>query len=308
MRSRRSSRPSWSSSALTLAAAGSLSTTPVAAAAPPPRVVVSCTVMFVSSTSEPGCPLERTNTAEPVSLPSGVSSDCLSLLYGARSEFPGLLPHTRRLLAREAPPARPPRPRRDDRRDQPGCLRRAHRSAGPGLRQGPADAEAQRGPGPAPRPTAPPPPPPTNRKEPYRRMREQQASGRVQSRRAAARGDDAYLPARDRGPVKKLVRDVVDARRNIGSMFLAIAAVALIGTVVPSLVVRSYASFVLFAFFLVLIVDSVVLGRRIKRAVAERFPDQADKTRGLIWYGISRSTMIRRWRFPKPGVPLGADV
>src|SRR3954467_11307468 len=154
MRSRRSSRPSWSSSALTLAAAGSLSTTPVAAAAPPPRVVVSCTVMFVSSTSEPGCPLERTNTAEPVSLPSGVSSDCLSLLYGARSEFPGLLPHTRRLLAREAPPARPPRPRRDDRRDQPGWLRRAHRSAGAGLRQGPADAEAQRGPGPAPRPTA----------------------------------------------------------------------------------------------------------------------------------------------------------
>src|SRR3954467_840065 len=154
MRSRRSSRPSWSSSALTLAAAGSLSTTPVAAAAPPPRVVVSCTVMFVSSTSEPGCPLERTNTAGPVSLPSGASSDCLSLLYGARSEFPGLLPHTRRLLAREAPPARPPRPRRDDRRDQPGCLRRAHRSADPGLRQGPADAEAQRGPGPSPWPTA----------------------------------------------------------------------------------------------------------------------------------------------------------
>jgi hypothetical protein len=108
--------------------------------------------------------------------------------------------------------------------------------------------------------------------------------------------------------VKKLVRDVVDARRNIGSMFLAIAAVALIGTVVPSLVVRSYASFVLFAFFLVLVVDSVVLGRRIKRAVAERFPDQAGKTRGLIWYGVSRSTMIRRWRFPKPDVPLGADV
>jgi hypothetical protein len=154
----------------------------------------------------------------------------------------------------------------------------------------------------------PPPPPPTNRKEAYRRMREQQASGRVQSRQAAARGDDAYLPARDRGPVKKLVRDVVDARRNIGSMFLAIAAVALIGTVVPSLVVRSYASFVLFAFFLVLVVDSVVLGRRIKRAVAERFPDQAGKTRGLIWYGVSRSTMIRRWRFPKPDVPLGADV
>src|SRR3954468_8726808 len=312
MRSRRSSRPSWSSSALTLAAAGSLSTTPVAAAAPPPRVVVSCTVMFVSSTSEPGCPLERTNTAGSVPLPSGASSDCLSLLYGARSEFPGLLPHTRRLLAREAPPARPPRPRRDDRRDQPGWLRRAHRSAGAGLRQGPADAEAQRGPGPAPRPTAASSDQPEGGLPAHARAAGLRASavaaGPGPRRRAASRGDDAYLPARDRGPVKKLVRDVVDARRNIGSMFLAIAAVALIGTVVPSLVVRSYASFVLFAFFLVLVVDSVVLGRRIKRAVAERFPDQADKTRGLVWYGVSRSTMIRRWRLPKPGVPLGADV
>jgi hypothetical protein len=153
----------------------------------------------------------------------------------------------------------------------------------------------------------PPPPPPTTRKEAYKRMREQQAARRSETRQGAARGDDAYLPARDRGPVRKLVRDVVDSRRNVGSFFLAIAGVALIGTIVPSLVVRNYASFLLFGFFLLLIVDSVVLGRKIKRRVADRFPEQ-QKTRGLIWYGISRATMIRRWRFPKPEVPLGADV
>jgi hypothetical protein len=28
----------------------------------------------------------------------------------------------------------------------------------------------------------------------------------------------------------------------------------------------------------------------------------------LVWYGISRATMIRRWRFPKPQVPLGAQL
>ena len=138
-------------------------------------------------------------------------------------------------------------------------------------------------------------------------MRQQSAARRSETRQGAARGDDAYLPARDRGPVRKLVRDVVDSRRNVGSFFLAIAGVALIGTIVPSLVVRNYASFLLFGFFLLLIVDSVVLGRKIKRRVADRFPEQ-QKTRGLIWYGISRATMIRRWRFPKPEVPLGADV
>jgi hypothetical protein len=154
--------------------------------------------------------------------------------------------------------------------------------------------------------TGPPPPPPTTRKEAYRRMRAQQATRRVEARQGAARGDDSYLPARDRGPVRKLVRDVVDTRRNVGSFFLVIAGVALIGTVVPNIAVRSYASFLLFAFFLLLIVDSVVLSRRINRAVTERFPD-APK-RGLSWYGISRSTMIRRWRFPKPDVAPDAEV
>ena len=154
----------------------------------------------------------------------------------------------------------------------------------------------------------PPPPPPTTRREAYKRMREQQAARRTETRLGAARGDAAYLPARDRGPVRKLVRDIVDARRNVGSFFLATAAVALVGTFVPSLVLRQYASFLLFGFFLLLIVDSVVLGRRIKHILAERFPDGSQNTRGAVWYGITRATMIRRWRFPKAEVPLGAKV
>ena len=175
------------------------------------------------------------------------------------------------------------------------------RAGGKG-RPTPKRAEAQgRRPG-------PPPPPPTTRKEAYKRMREQQAARRAETRQGAARGDDAYLPARDRGPVRKLVRDVVDSRRNVGSLFLAVAAVALVGTFVPSLTVKAYSSFVLFGFFLLLTLDSVWLGRKIKSAVTARFPDEKHKMKGLVWYGISRSTMIRRWRFPKPEVPIGAQV
>jgi hypothetical protein len=154
----------------------------------------------------------------------------------------------------------------------------------------------------------PPPPPPTTRKEAYKRMRAQQAAQRGDARLAAARGDDSFLPARDRGPVRKLVRDVVDSRRNVGSLFLAIAGVALVGALYPSLAVKAYSSYVLMGFFLLLVVDSVVLGRRIKGKVAERFPDGSQKTKGVVWYGITRSTMIRRWRFPKPDVAVGAEV
>ena len=153
----------------------------------------------------------------------------------------------------------------------------------------------------------PPPPPPTTRKEAYKRMREQQAAQRSNSRRAALAGDDSYLPARDRGPVRKLVRDIVDSRRNVGGLFLVVAAIALIGTIVPNLAVRTYATFFLFAYFLLLVADSFVLGRRISRAVSERFPKEK-RSRGVVWYGISRATMVRRWRFPKPQVQVGADV
>jgi hypothetical protein len=30
--------------------------------------------------------------------------------------------------------------------------------------------------------------------------------------------------------------------------------------------------------------------------------------KSLVWYGITRATMVRRWRFPKPEVALGAKV
>ena len=147
----------------------------------------------------------------------------------------------------------------------------------------------------------PPPPPPTTRKEAYRRMRENQAANRGSTRAAAARGDDSALPARDRGPVRRLTRQVVDSRRNVGSLFLVVAGVAVIGTLAPNVVLRSYASLLLMLFFLVFIGDSVLLSRKIKQTIAEKLPKENPK--GAVWYGISRSTMIRRWRFPKPEKP-----
>src|SRR4028119_1159512 len=175
-------------------------------------------------------------------------------------------------------------------------------------------------------------------------MREQQALRRTETRSGMARGEDDYLPARDRGPVRRLVRDVVDSRRqhgtrvptagargaaphpppgarggvrrlvravvdsrrNLGSLFLPVAALVLVGYFIPNPAVQSYTVFVWFLYFLLIIVDSVFLGRRIRRTVAERFPGQPHRMRGLVWYGASRATMIRRWRFPKPRVARGA--
>ncbi|WP_369133163.1 DUF3043 domain-containing protein [Modestobacter sp. I12A-02662] len=156
--------------------------------------------------------------------------------------------------------------------------------------------------------SGPVPPPPTTRKEAYRRMREQQASTRGSQRAALGRGDDSALPARDRGPVRRLVRDIVDTRRNVGSVFLFVAGLIMISLVVPSPAFKNYATMVWLVFFLAIVTDSFLLGRRIKKVVTARFPDSDQKMRSLVWYGISRSTMIRRWRFPKPAVAPNAEV
>ena len=145
----------------------------------------------------------------------------------------------------------------------------------------------------------PPPPPPTSRKEAYRRMRETQATNRGSVRAAAARGDESALPARDRGPVRKLVRDTVDSRRNVGSLLLVVAVLLVVAEFTPSLLVKSYVFATFTGLFLLFLLDSFVLGRKIRRAVGERFPNTTERMGRLVWYGVSRSTMIRRWRFPK---------
>jgi len=150
----------------------------------------------------------------------------------------------------------------------------------------------------------PPPPPPTTRKEAYRRMRQSKTADRGTNRAAAARGDQSALPARDRGPVRKLVRDVVDSRRNVGSLFLLVAALAVSTFFLRNPAVQTYVSLLMMAFFLLFIVDSFFLARKIKRAIAEKLPRESSK--GAVWYGVSRTTMIRRWRFPKPAVEPGA--
>src|SRR5690242_19206596 len=62
-------------------------------------------------------------------------------------------------------------------------------------------------------------PPPANTKEARALARQKRTQDAAERRQGMAAGDDKYLTVRDRGPVRRYVRDVVDARRNVGSLF-----------------------------------------------------------------------------------------
>jgi hypothetical protein len=108
--------------------------------------------------------------------------------------------------------------------------------------------------------------------------------------------------------VRGLVRDLVDSRRNAGGLFLLVALVVFAGYLVPNPRVRAFTVALWMTVFLILVLDSVWLGIRIRRLVRERHPESTERTGRLVWYGVSRSTMIRRWRVPAPRVTVGEKI
>ena len=122
-------------------------------------------------------------------------------------------------------------------------------------------------------------------------------------------GDDAYLLPRDKGPVRRYARDVVDARRNLLGLFMPAAlAVVFIMLSLPSVQIQMYVQFVMLALVLVMVVDGLLIGRRVNRMVNEKFPDNTEGGWKLGFYAASRASQLRRMRAPRPQVERGTKL
>ncbi len=138
-----------------------------------------------------------------------------------------------------------------------------------------------------------------------RRKRQEDAAAR---RQGMAEGDDRYVMPRDRGPVRRYVRDIVDSRRSVGSLFLG-ALVVMLALSTPNIPAARIASdVVLLVFLLALLADTVLLSRRIKRLVSAKFPKNTESWGRLYRYAIMRSLSMRMMRMPKPRVKPGDTV
>lgn len=144
---------------------------------------------------------------------------------------------------------------------------------------------------------------PASNKAERKLQKQQSRSLRAQQRDAYLRGDENALPPRDKGPVRRFVRNYVDARRSIGEYFLPVVMVVLFMTVIPVTTIQLFAIALMYSTLLFSVIDGIILSRKIKREVAQRFPDQ--NLKGLGIYGWLRSTQIRRLRAPLPQVKRG---
>ncbi|MEV4948391.1 DUF3043 domain-containing protein [Streptomyces sp. NPDC053755] len=144
---------------------------------------------------------------------------------------------------------------------------------------------------------------PTDRKEAAKRQREARRSDLARQREALASGDERYLPARDKGPVRRFVRDFVDSRFAIAEFFLPMAVVILVLSMirVPSL--QNISLLLWLGVIVMIVIDSIGIWLRLRKQLNERFPNESK--RGAVAYGLMRTLQMRRLRLPKPQVKRG---
>lgn len=156
-------------------------------------------------------------------------------------------------------------------------------------------------------------PPPTTQREAYKRSKATGGTKQDRKRASAERrermmaGDDRYVLARDRGPVKALARDVVDARRNLIGLFMPLALLVVLSYVVAPQV-QATISVAMLVMLVFMVAEGVFLARLVTKRVHERYPEETAGAVKLGWYSFVRASQLRRLRAPRPRVKPGDAI
>lgn len=128
---------------------------------------------------------------------------------------------------------------------------------------------------------------------------------RLKAREGMMRGDDRYLGPRDKGPQRRLARDVVDSKLfTIGELLIpSMIVVILLGG--ASTTIAVVANLSLWILLMAMIVDSLLLARKAKRLISKKY---GAPERGTSWYVFMRALQLRPMRLPKAQVKRGTKL
>ncbi|MFI8994779.1 DUF3043 domain-containing protein [Streptomyces sp. NPDC053542] len=144
---------------------------------------------------------------------------------------------------------------------------------------------------------------PANRKEAVKAQREARRADMARQREALAKGDERYLPARDKGPVRRFARDYVDSRWCVAEFFLPVAVIILVLTMVRVPQIQSIALILWLVVILLIVLDSIAIWIGLTKRLKEKFPNE--NLKGVKPYALMRTLQMRRLRLPKPQVKRG---
>jgi hypothetical protein len=142
-----------------------------------------------------------------------------------------------------------------------------------------------------------------NTKEAKAAARAELRERRERAQAGMAAGEDKYLPARDKGPQRRWVRDYVDAGWHLGEWVMALMVVVILISLGP-VEWATYGFLGLWIYIILAVGDMILLANRVKRKVAAKFGKERLE-KGLGWYAAMRALQMRFMRLPKPQVKRG---
>jgi hypothetical protein len=147
---------------------------------------------------------------------------------------------------------------------------------------------------------------PADRKAALQQSRQRDRGDRSKRAEALQRGEEWALPAKDRGPVRALARDVVDSRRGLSEYYLIAVIPIFVLLFLPYANLKLGADVLVLAVLAVVTLEGFLTGKRVQRLAQERYPGTS--TRGVRLYAAMRNTQMRRLRMPKPRLKPGDAV
>ena len=139
-------------------------------------------------------------------------------------------------------------------------------------------------------------------KERRLRVKEQ----RAKEQQAMMNGDERHMPAEHKGPVRRYIRDSVDARTSLGEFALPGSILFVVASLFFSAnpTVGSIIIFGFYALVFAAIGDTLWAMRSMRKRITEKFGD-GNLGRGWRLYTAARLMNLRRLRVPRPVVKRG---
>ena len=125
------------------------------------------------------------------------------------------------------------------------------------------------------------------------------------TRQAMLTGDESGLPARDKGPVRRYIRDYIDARWNLAEFMLPVMLIVLALSFLRTNEILFFVTILTYAILLTAIVDTVLMWRGLRKRLTAKFGEEAAKAKGNGMYAAMRAFQLRRSRMPRALVKRG---
>jgi Protein of unknown function (DUF3043) len=147
---------------------------------------------------------------------------------------------------------------------------------------------------------------PRTRKEQMAAQRAARGQSSSQVRQAMKTGDERFLPARDRGPVRRFIRDFVDSRFSFIELMVPLLLVTMFLGWFGNSYLAGVGNSILLGTLLLVLVDMTMLRFRLRRELARRFP--AEPLKGTTYYAVMRALQMKFMRLPKAQVKIGQQL